>query len=170
MEKGQREKALVYATNYMVEFQEKNNITKQCIANCLYLLHHIRNNNPYLDCKVKSVYVTDYDELSKTVSVYSGHLVITFEHNDKEYILDPSYEFAVKKNKEYFFSVLELKTCHPSLKVSKEMINDLIEYGKYSEMMNNGDLIVGKDGEEYYQKQAAYVKEKLNLLFDQSDQ
>jgi hypothetical protein len=109
--------------------------------------------------------------INDVISLYKTDTpnVITVEYDDEEYIIDPSYEFTVKKNKEYFFSVLELKNRYPNLKVSKEIITDLIEYGKLSEMMNNGSFIVGEDGKEFFIKQAEYVKEQLKLRFKDCD-
>jgi hypothetical protein len=148
---------------HMLDYQKQNQITKQCITNCLYLYRQIRcssNLNP----KVISVFMTSHEPDTETINFFSGHLVITFDNNGKTYIVDPSFEFWSKKNKTYMFTVSELQQNHPYFKKCdrmREIINDFIEFDKLASRINNGECIVGENGEGLYMRQADYVKEKM---------
>ena len=158
------------ALKYMLEYQKKNNIKGRCVTNVQYLRDTIINNMEAISkAKVKvlpAICISRHppDEFK----ICYGHLCI--EWNDT--IIEPSYVIAIlgKEYKtEYYHTINDFMTCpfntpkwnSTNFKLSKEQINKFISFVKSANNMNNNELIVDED---YYNKQADYVENKMSSI------
>ena len=137
----------------MSEYQRKNNITKQCITNCMYVYDCIHSSG--MTVKAQAVIAILNDKYAR--GICSGHIVLV-SPNGK--IIDPSHEITSHDNVIYFNTITELKKevdIPPEL--CKEIIKDVINFTAIAEQMNSGKCVIAN--ETHYNKQADYVEEHL---------
>lgn len=150
---------------YMREFQEKNNIKKQCITNTQYLYDCIKMNSRNTNVKAKAVLVVSNDDETDTSVFVGGHLVVVL---DDELILDPSYDVFSLKNRSYFDNIKDLMDMFSdkhTLKTKvdiKKLIEQHIQFKKYADQINNDECLVSE--KKNYNTQADYVEELMNKI------
>ena len=160
------------ALKYMFEYQKKNNIKGCCITNVQYLRDIIINNMEAISkakVKVLPAICISRPARDEFKIVYS-HLCI--EWNDT--IIEPSYEIHIlgkEYETGYYHTINEFMACPftsngaklntTNFKLSREQINKFIRFVKNANNMNNNELIVDED---YYNKQADYVENKMSSI------
>ena len=153
--------------NLMYEYQEKHNITKECITNAQYLFDTLKFSK--VNVKVVAKYVICIGK-DKVISTFPGHLVLMVY--DK--IIEPSFEVGQFDNRQYYDNIVDfMKDSDKILSIvnCKTMFNDKIidsknikynslkaylEFVNFANDINNGDILVGH--KKYYNAQADYVE------------
>ena len=154
---------------HVLEYQNKNNIEGMCVANAQYMYDTIRMNfqssitiEPVICIGVKKV--NGHHALGCVV----GHLIVKL---DSQTILDPSYEVALLKDKQYFYNIAEIKKHIKKMesmgkKEKKYLINKInnnienfIKFIEYAKKMNMGECLYSD--RKYYDNLANYIEEKM---------
>jgi hypothetical protein len=154
----------------MYEYQRKNGIKGQCLANTQYLFDSIKASFRNAPVKAKAVIINDYDEKTIYKDNEKDHIEIThrlvvhmvLQINEKQ-SLDPSAEFADLKKIQYIghnfcSSLKKLKESGFSDEILKTTLKKYLLFISYAERMNSGELIVAD--KSYYNEQAEYVEAK----------
>lgn len=146
---------------YMLDYQSKNAIKRECMTNVQYLYDSIKMSTN-IKCKVKSVMVTNLDDNNFTF--ISPHLVIELEDR----IIDPSYDvFILLKNKRYYDNVKDLLDSFDKkgkslfIKNYKHGFDKFLEFNKLADKMNSGICMVHDS--VFYNTQADYVAKMIQL-------
>ena len=137
----------------MSEYQRDNNITKQCVTNCMYIYESIYRSG--MSVQAKAVIAILRDEYA--TGICSGHIVLTSPNGT---IIDPSHEITSHANVVYLNTITELKKevdVPPEL--CRQIIKDVLDFTLIAEKMNSGICIISD--EMHYNKQADYVEERL---------
>ena len=156
----------------MHEYQRKNNIKGQCIANSQYLYDSLNDSSPWIDAKVMAViaYKEKYIEhgiINDKIAVCIEHYCcvhMTVQINDTD-LLDPSVEFADQDDIIYVgFDICKLLKRLQLNGITKDKIKFLLEkyllFKSYAEQMNSGKLLF--TDKQYYHSQHDYIKFKLS--------
>ena len=137
----------------MIEYQKVNNITRECISNCVYLMDTVNNYYRSKILKIKAVYAFWFDK-DRDTYIICRHMVLEIVGTDIR--IDPSYE--VFKNKPKYFSTMkEYKDFSQNDKRlhNKKVYEDWIEFIKIANKLN--------DDENYKHVKLAY---KDDIYFD----
>jgi hypothetical protein len=144
----------------MREYQQHNNIKKQCVTNTQYLYDTIKMNSTS-NVAAKAVIVFSSDDETNTTTFVGGHLVIVL---DNETYIDPSYDVFSLKNKSYFDNIKDLigifdDTNQLATKIDvRQIIYQHLEFMNFAEQINNGECLI--TDKKFYNQQADYI-EKL---------
>jgi hypothetical protein len=149
---------LVYA---MLEYQEKNNITRECVANSVYLRDYLLSIG--MKANVKAV-IAGYKNEERKEQILVCHMVVETDQG----IVDPSYD--ISQHDATYVDELHrirgwehMKTCkktEDSLSV-KEVITSFINFIKKADEINTKDLTVTGRAYDYYKAQHEFVKQML---------
>jgi hypothetical protein len=159
-------KLIVEITSCMYEFQKLNNITKQCVTNVQFLYDIIKIKFP--NVKVVPVIVLSKN-LNETYLV-DGHLVLVFE-NEKNIIIDPSYEIKILKNVHYYYKIKDLindldnlfETNYYKKNLLKKNIYTFLKFQKLADKINNNEFVICN--KDFYNNQVDYIQKNLNIKF-----
>lgn len=155
--------------NPMYEYQRKNGITGQCLANTQYLFDSIKASFENAPVKAMAVVVNDYNEIMterdgkpclEIVHRLVVHMVLQI--NDDQ-CLDPSVEFSDLDNIQYIGhefckSMKKLKESGFSDDLLKTTLKKYLAFLSYAERINSGRLTI--PDKAYYDEQANYVEAK----------
>jgi len=142
----------------MLDYQKKNNITKKCVINSLYLHNSLQASG--LNVKVVAVYI-----FSKKARILgAGHLIVKSE--DFGYI-ESSYDIFQLGDVVYYETVQEMmkdteieSQAYDKVRLSIKYHLDFI---KRANLINNGGgLDKKKDKDNYYHKLADYIEQNKN--------
>jgi hypothetical protein len=147
----------------MHEYQKIHNIKRECMANAQYLSDAIKNNT--IDkITIKNAIVIGYNSVTDQTVCVGGHLVIVFDNDDEQNVIDPSYDVVSLTDKRYYDNVKDfmndIKT--KDRLIFKDSIAKFIKFIPLAERMNHGELLFAD--KEYYHNQADYVEAKLGLI------
>lgn len=152
----------------MYDFQKLNNITKQCVTNVQFLYDLIKIKYP--NVKVSPVIVLSNDLNLNQTYLVDGHLVLVFE-NEKDIIIDPSYEIKILKNVHYYYKIKDLinnldnsfETNYYKKNILKKNIETFLRFQKLADRINNNEFVICN--KDFYNNQADYIEKRLNLQF-----
>ena len=150
----------------MREYQAKHNVKGQCMTNAQYLFDIIKINTG-VKITVKNVIAIGYNPVNDQTVCIGGHLVIVFDNDDEENVIDPSYEVFSLTDKRYYDNVRDFMNDIKSKDRSnlkddiKECIGKFLRLDPIAERMNNGEFMIAD--KEYYNKQGDYVEDKIGL-------
>ena len=150
----------------MREFQKDNNVKKECITNAKYLYDNMKMYG--FNVKTKAVFVISFNDEIGNFTFVSGHLVVVL---DDETILEPSYDIYCLKNISYFDTLKDLNEMFNKDQIInfkkqfdfKKILNDHIDFKKYSEKINN-DQFDELEETLYYNTQADYVENYIQNI------
>jgi len=139
----------------MLEYQKKNNITRECMTNTQYLYDTMKENNLIENCKAQAVIVC-YESPEKELVICPGHLVVVVDDD----IYESSYEYNQNlKNQTYFKSIKELTDTISYVKNDKEQyrhfVSEFLKFTAIANRINSGDICVAD--KKNYDKQDDYV-------------
>ncbi len=147
----------------MFEFQKTHKVARECIANTRYLLDCVKSTTVNARAVAVIVIGLDPEGTEHDYIVIHGHVAIRMDDD----IIEPSYEIAALKNKQYFGSYERYKEF-----ITKHKINEFIDpkevpswYTKFvtiAEQINAGTY--SNIDEEYYYLQAEYVDRRMKEL------
>ena len=160
--------ALVRYFNWMIEYQKKNNIKKQCHLNAYYYYKKITQGGNVSSMKVKTVICVARIPGPSTNSperFYINHNHMVLIHPDGT-IMDPSYEIIQIPNINYCLTIREANDIlkygitpeGKPTRLSKKQVNGFIQATKIAEGINNGKCLVIN---EYYNKQEDFVETRM---------
>ena len=152
----------------MHKYQKKNNIKGQCITNTQYLYKLFKSSFP--DTPVKARAVIAYRHVEKELDVINGktnihfdtyciiHMCIDVGNNE---LVDPSQEINDLPNVNYIgYDIVnfikKVRSCGHDEEHLKKIIKDYVEFIKYAERINAGEMLCAN--EKYYNEQADYVE------------
>lgn len=147
-------------TKHMLDYQRNKNTIKQCLANCSYLYDCIKYSRPRINAEVIPVIVM-YNSDEETVNICAGHVVIMITHNEKKYLIDPSYDIYSIENKSYFFNVSAfIKSVPEEFRKRfndnmRETVSEFLKFSKLAQDINNDVCLVAD--KVYYHDQADYI-------------
>lgn len=138
----------------MYKFQKDRDIKNQCVTNTQFLYDNIKNS---YNVKVKAracLVISMNTEIHEHRTI--AHLVLYV--NDK--MLDPSYEIAFLKSKEYCFDIKTYMQATRENNISpdfyKSVIGSFIEFLNLADRMNAGELLVCD--KSFYHEQANFIE------------
>jgi len=155
--------------NPMYEYQRKNGIKGQCLANTQYLFDSIKASFANAPVKAKAVIVNDYNEIMtkrdgkpcvEIVHRLVVHMVLQISDDQS---LDPSVEFSDLDNIQYIGhdfckSIKKLKESGFSDDLLKTTLKKYLLFLSYAERINSGRLTI--PDKAYYDGQADFVAAK----------
>ena len=138
----------------MREYQQINNITKQCITNTQFLYDCFKCNG-FTKAKPKAFII--YSECKygdEEAGVFIFHLALLLDDT----VIEPSYEIHKLEKKEYFTNIQEiLPLLNKAKKENKQhMIKQFLKFLDFERRMIEGDLLIAN--KEFYYKQADFVE------------
>ena len=138
--------------NCMLDYQKENKINKQCVTNIYYLFFQLKEK--FKSIKAKPVICFN----NNTTYI---HMVLGI--NDNEFI-EASYEFTIKENIEYYFSVDEILKVYSFNKETIEALKqDFNDFIIMSEGINNNNSCCNK---EYLNNLDSYMGDNCLIGFD----
>jgi hypothetical protein len=150
----------------MHEYQRKNGIKGQCLANTQYLYDSLTASIPGLP--IKPLAVIAYRQVHKELGIKNGKMHIEVQHHlithmvlqVEDYLLDASAEIADMDDVTYVgFDICKLlKKLKGEVNEAglKDVLKKYLLFKSYAERMNSGELIVCDKA--YYDKQDDYVQ------------
>ena len=137
----------------MLEYQEKNNITQQCMTNAQYLYDFIIHNYPELNPKTKAVIAMSQED--DTITIVYGHMIVGCLENGRGF--EASYEINSKPNVRYYDTIPQLLKILPGFKMNKDQLGTFINFTSISNRINNNKDVCVADM-TFYNNQADYVE------------
>jgi hypothetical protein len=144
----------------MHDYQQKNNIKGECIVNTQYLLDCLKDIKVAVEADAVIVIGHDLNDKSNEYVVINGHIVMRIDDD----IMEPSYEIARLKNRQYFGNYQTYRAF-----IDKHKIEELIDteetkamYLKFNEIAQR--INAGKFerlDDSYYDAQASYVDKRM---------
>jgi len=137
----------------MMEYQEKNNITKHCVTNSYYLYHNLKAYGINVKT-VPTIFICVEGGITKVIAHVAVCLV------DYDMLLEPSYEIVKLKEEadeyHYFFKIQDIT--FPSKEAKKQALEMFLGMAKQSNGINEDKYI---EDNSYYHAQADYVDKHL---------
>lgn len=144
--------AVLYALHH---YQNKNNITGQCVTNVSTFIDIARQ---YIPNKItaKAFVCVGWNDEKNEAYIVCGHLVVDI---DGLGIFDPSYEIHKLKNTKYCESFKALNCAYNTREETKRHLKEHLEFIKIAERINNGEFLI--HNQEHYDKQLEFIEEML---------
>jgi hypothetical protein len=153
---------MITINGHMMDYQKKNNITRECIMNSLLFIHLMKEN----DCEsFKPHSVIVLGKKNNKPHVVSGHMVV--RDNDTNKMIECSYEIASLSDRVYFDNIKQfmdtVKEYFEDEEI-KQLIKDFLRFKKTADtiisVMDIGIPIPHKNL-HYFTSQNNYIKRQM---------